>query len=72
MNALELGLLGMVSTLVGCGGGIWIGNRGKVPKTYCDLMHKNESETMSRIEHRLERIEGKLDRMNNGGKNHAL
>lgn len=39
ITALELSLISLVVGLLGAGGGIWVGGRGKVRSSECEIRH---------------------------------
>ena len=56
MTPAELSLAALVIGLLGVGGGVWAGSRGKVTGEMCEIKHTN-------MDRRLESIEKKLDRL---------
>jgi len=61
MTSAELTLAITLVGLLGMGGGIWFGARGKVTQKECQLRHDGSDRLMTALVERLDRIERKLD-----------
>ena len=58
MTEVEIALAGLVAALLGVGGGIWAGARGRVAETTCDLKHQGLRGVLEEIRADLVEIKG--------------
>lgn len=61
MTGFEIAAISVIAGLVGAGGGIWVGNRGKVHEKHCAANHNREAERHVEIRATLAEIKALIE-----------